>query len=210
MRPNLVSSDMHNPADLPIAKVVERINNLNQGIANFWSTSAGWAPVEAAGLLEKSRLDWQVSLSETLTLWLHEPSKTLTSGELILAWANLGSLVEGTLKTFLSVWYHDYKVDIENLKKAGAYHEKKAKIKEPDGLSLEPLKQYFKLKKLLSGKSTAFIELVQARRNAIHAFKNHNIGTTAEFRNALRSYLELLREVNGRLPYPDDVYVPQE
>jgi hypothetical protein len=80
-------------------EIVQRITKLNSGIQKFWSKSHGWAPVEAAGLLAKSRLDWQVSLSKTLTLWLQK--KPLTPGELILAWSNLGSLVEGTLKTFL-------------------------------------------------------------------------------------------------------------
>jgi hypothetical protein len=152
----------------------------------------------------------RISLSETLLIWLHEPPKALTPGELILAWANLGSLVEGTLKTFLSVWYKDYADDLENLKKANAFDKKKDTLLEPDGLRLEQLKQYFKLRKLLSAESIALIDLVQQRRNAIHAFKDKNIGTTKEFQGALRSYLAMLREVNSSLPYPDDMYVPQE
>src|SRR5262249_49332910 len=147
----------------------------------FWSKSHGWAPVEAAGLLSKSRLDWQVFLSETLYLWVKKPSHALTPGELILAWANLGSLLEGTLKTFLSVWYKDYAADVDNLKQADVFNKKKNKILEPDGLTLEPLRKYFKHKGLLSKESLALIELVQQRRNAIHAFKNKNIGTTKEF-----------------------------
>lgn len=104
-----------------IAEVVDRIETSNQGIAKFWSKSDGWAPVAAAGLLGKSRLDWQASLSGSLRLWMREPSNALTPAELILAWANLGSLVEGTIKTLLSVWYETYKADIDNLKKANAY-----------------------------------------------------------------------------------------
>ena len=53
------------------------------------------------------------------------------------------SLVEGTLKTFLSVWYKDYAGDIDNLKLANVYDKKKDKILEPDGLTLEPLRKYF-------------------------------------------------------------------
>jgi hypothetical protein len=189
-------------------EIVQRITKLNSGIQKFWSKSHGWAPVEAAGLLAKSRLDWQVSLSKTLTLWLQK--KPLTPGELILAWSNLGSLVEGTLKTFLSVWYKDYIKDIEYLKKSNAYHYKKGKPLEPDALTLGPLALYFKNKKFLSAESTVFINLVHARRNAIHAFKGKDIGTADELQKAVASYLKLLREVNRRLPYPDDVYVPQE
>lgn len=194
---------------LTLKDVVGRIIKLNAGLYRFWSKSEGWAPIEAAGLLSKSRLDWQVSLSETLRIWTKK-TKPLTPGELILAWANLGSLVEGTLKTFLSVWYNDYKADVDNLKQANVYDKKKGQIREPDGLTLEPLKQYFNQKKLLGKESLALVELVQLRRNAIHAFKDKKIGNTAEFRKALKSYLDMLREVNLGLPYPDDIYIPRE
>ncbi|MGD9712127.1 MAG: hypothetical protein AB7V46_08695, partial [Thermomicrobiales bacterium] len=55
---------------MAIAEVVDRIETLNQGIAKFWSKSDGWAPVAAAGLLGKSRLDWQASLAGSLRLWM--------------------------------------------------------------------------------------------------------------------------------------------
>jgi hypothetical protein len=194
---------------LKLNDVVGRIVKLNAGLHKFWSKSHGWAPIEAAGLLSKSRLDWQVSLSETLHIWTKK-KKPLTPGELILAWTNLGSLVEGTLKTFLSVWYKDYAGDVENLKLAKGYNHKKDQIPEPDGLTLEPLKRYFNHKKLLSKAGLDLIELAQQRRNAVHAFKDKQIGNTAEFHGALRSYLDMLREVNLRLPYPDDIYAPRE
>ncbi|WP_272480015.1 hypothetical protein [Aquibacillus koreensis] len=37
-------------------------------------------------------------------------------GDLILAWANLGTLVEGTIKLFLSVYLNDYLDDSTNYK----------------------------------------------------------------------------------------------
>jgi hypothetical protein len=58
--------------------------------------------------------------------------------------------------------------------------------------------------------AAALIELVQARRNAIHAFKDRPIGDDAEFQNAIHCYLSLLRAVNNQLPYPDDISVPRE
>jgi hypothetical protein len=161
---------------MAITEVVDRIETLNQGIAKFWSKSDGWAPVAAAGLLGKSRLDWQASLSGSLRLWLREPSNALTPAELILAWANLGSLVEGTIKTLLSVWYETYKADIDNLKKANAYDNAKQVAHAPDGLGLEKLRNYCKTKKLLGAEGETLVELVQQRRNAIHAFKDRPIG----------------------------------
>jgi hypothetical protein len=195
---------------MAITEVVDRIETLNQGIAKFWSKSDGWAPVTAAGLLGKSRLDWQASLSGSLRLWIREPSDALAPAKLILAWANLGSLVEGTIKTLLSVWYETYKADIDNLKKANAYDNAKQMAHAPDGLGLEKLRNYCKAQKLFGAEGDALVELVQQRRNAIHAFKDRPIGDGFEFQNAVRSYLALLRTINGRLPYPDAMYEPRE
>jgi hypothetical protein len=52
--------------------------------------------------------------------------------------------------------------------------------------------------------------MVQRRRNAIHAFKESSIGTEDELHAALATFLEFVRFINGRLPYPDGYYVPRE
>jgi hypothetical protein len=179
-------------------KIVERIVSGNKQLASFWSTSHGWAPDEAADLMSKSRLDWQVELSETLNLW---SSDELKSGQLILAWANLGALIEGTLKLFLAVYYMDYQRDADSFKSKG-------KLVEPDSLALEKLKQFFTKKSLLSDKQISEIELVQQRRNAIHAFRERPIGTKSEYDDCVSKYLELMIDINHRLPYPDEMYEP--
>jgi hypothetical protein len=191
-------------------EVIQRIETLNRGLALFWKAAHGWAPLEAAGLLSKSRLDWQVSLSSSLRLWLREPLQALNDGDLILAWANLGSLVEGTLKLLLSVYYDDFQKDIDALKAAGAYNQKKHALMPPDGLTLEPLRKYVLARDLVGPAGTALIKLVQERRNAIHAFKDRPIGDATEFWQAVRDYLALLHSVNGRLPYPGDLWRPKE
>jgi hypothetical protein len=196
--------------ELTIKEIIARIESLNAGLKNFWSKANGWAPIEAAGLLSKSRLDWQVSLSASLRNWLRDPPVAISEGDLILAWANLGSLVEGTLKLLLSVYHHDYQSDIDALKAANAYDHKKGKPKSPDGLQLEQLRQFVMAHDLLGAEGDALVDLVQQRRNAIHAFKDRPIGTGAEFQAAVRGYLKLLRSVNNRLPYPDEQYVPRE
>jgi len=56
-------------SSIDIDKVIEHIASLNRGLKEFWSSAKGWAPIEAAQLLTKSRLDWQVSLSHSLRLW---------------------------------------------------------------------------------------------------------------------------------------------
>ncbi len=179
-------------------KIVKRIISGNQQLASFWSVSHGWAPDEAAKLMSKSRLDWQVELSEALDIW---SSDELKDGQLILAWANLGALIEGTLKLFLAVYYMDYAGDAESFKKKG-------KLIEPDSLALEKLKQFFKKKSLLNDEQVSHIELVQQRRNAIHAFKDRPIGTKNEYHECVSKYLELMIYINNSLPYPDSIYGP--
>lgn len=196
--------------EMPIHQVIKRIENLNRGLAHFWKAAHSWAPVEAAGLLSKSRLDWQVSLSSSLSLWWRDPPNSLSDGELILAWANLGSLIEGTLKLFLSVYYNDFRNDIDNFKASGIYNKKSKSSKSPDGLTLEPLRKYVLAGALVEPEGDALIKKVQDRRNAIHAFQDRPIGDDAEFWGAVRGYLNMLRGVNDRLPYPDDLYGPRE
>lgn len=185
---------MPDPNGMPIEEIIEHIIMLNNDLRKFWSTAEGWAPIEAAELLNKSRLDWQVSLSHCLKLWVATSSAESEDGILILAWANLGSLIEGSMKLFLSVYYKTYKSDIDAIRRKG-------KLQDPDGLQLEQLRLFFK-KKIWNNTFDGFVLSIQQRRNAIHAFKDRSIGTKDEFISNVRAYLNILRYINLRLPYP--------
>lgn len=193
---------MPDPTNMSVDEVIERIIKLNEGLRKFWGRAEGWAPLEAAELISNSRLDRQVSLSHCLKLWIASIKPELEDGHLILAWANLGSLMEGSMKLFLSVWYKTYISDIDAIKRKG-------KLQDPDVLQLEPLRQFFK-KRIWDDTFDTYIQTIQQQRNAIHAFKDRDIGTKEEFTNNIRIYLNILRYINYRLPYPDDVYAPKE
>lgn len=189
--------------EIYIEDVIQRIIKLNEGLQKFWEDSEGWAPPEAAWLLEKSRLDWQVSLSNCLKIWISKPSKKESDGFLILGWANLGSLVEGTMKLFLSVWYEVYKDDQDLI------IMRRGQLQDPDVLKLEAMRQYFK-KKIWDDTWDTWVLRIQRRRNAIHAFKERDIGTHSDLLDEIRKYLEFLRYMNARLPYPDEMHGPLE
>jgi hypothetical protein len=195
---------------LSIAEVIDRIETMNNGLAKFWTKATGWASIEAAGLLSKSRLDRQISLSVTFRYWDKPVGVELTDGELILAWTNLGSLVEGSLKLFLSVYFSTYKEDIDGQKKANAFDHKKQVTKSPDGLSIEPLRLYCLQRGIIDEEANKLVALIQDRRNAIHAFQDKPVGNRIELENAIKGYLQLLRQLNSRLPYPDEIYAPTE
>jgi len=80
-----------------------KLQNHTRHTLNFWKSGAkGWAPQKASEKLEIARIDWLLSLSDTLTIWCKKNNK-MTDGELILAYANLGALVEGWLKLFYCI-----------------------------------------------------------------------------------------------------------
>jgi hypothetical protein len=191
--------------------IVDAITITNRKLQQFWSSAHGWAPEDAAELLNVSRLDWQVSLSKSLSLWAHLDDTR--QGDLILAWANLGALIEGSLKLFLSVFLHDYTSHIDSGKKlkeiAGdkkffvQFTNKQGLVRAPDIIELEKLIQFFAKLGILSTQQIDFLKRVQQKRNAIHAYKNRNIGNFSDFHFSLNEYWDLLSELEYRLPYPD-------
>jgi hypothetical protein len=161
---------------------------------DFWKHSRGWAPAETSDLLDKSMLECQSSLASSLARWVGANSP----GDLILAWANLGALVEGHLKLFLCVYYNDYRSDVAAILRKG-------KLADPDGCGLELLRNFFAKRIWDVGTNwNSYVHLVQQRRNAIHAFKHRNIGTFVEWQKNLRLHLSFIRDVSGRFPYPDN------
>jgi hypothetical protein len=162
---------------------VEAIVRINDGLKRFWSQASGWAPIAAAQLLNRSRLDWQVSLSHTLFRWLPPFRPDEAHGFIILGYANVGALVEGSLKLFFSVWYEDYRQDVDAIRK-------KERIVDPDALTIESLKILFD--KRITKKFTSWIQHIQERRNAIHAFRSRPIGSQQDLKEDIRRYLEFL------------------
>ena len=195
---------------LTIADAIARIGKLNEGLRVFWSKAHGWAPNDAADLMSKSRLDRQVSLSRSLRHWIIDPPGSIEDGDLILGWANLGSLIEGTIRLFLAVFYQDYKNDLSTLKQTLAWHKTKQKLLDPDGLHLNVLITYVEKANLFDIDEINYFRTVQQYRNAIHAFQDKSIGTGSELHAAVKQYLGLLRSTSSRLPYPDQSYEPKE
>ena len=107
---------------------------------------------------------------------------------------------------FLSVWYDSYKNGVDTI-------TKRAVIQDPDGIGikLEDLRIFFK-KNIWHQDDDwdAWIARIQFRRNAIHAFKDRNIGTHAELIADIQRYRIFLHRINGQLPYPDDIFIPTE
>lgn len=102
-------------------ELCRRIAKLTGSMMDFWA-DGGWAQAEAANLLDRSMLNWQSSLAESLSHW------------------------------------------------------------------------------------NPFVQLVQQRRNAVHAFQHREIGSFAEWTEALRLHLSFVRDVGGHLPVPEECF----
>lgn len=180
---------------------IHDIVSIHRHWLEFWGTG-GWAQDDAARLLSQSHLDWLVSLSECLNLWIRADSeKRLNAGELILAWANLGSLVEGSMKLFLSVYKNDY----DNNPILG----RKNKAIDPDILTLERLRQFFSKHVWTDSqfnKWNSWIEQIRDKRNAIHAYQHRELGDYSLFEESLHYYLRFILEIEGQVPYPDEQF----
>ena len=178
-------------------ETVAAIADYNQRLTDFWGSAHGWAPMEAASLLSMARLDWQVELSRTLSLWLEPRDAATQNAVLILAWVNLGALVEGTMKWFLSVFCNDYQHDVD------AIRDKLGGVRTPDALMLDPLRQFFQRRVWVDGdRWNAWVLHVQQRRNAIHSFRDRELGSQEEFIEDIATYFDFLCELDGRVPYP--------
>jgi hypothetical protein len=180
-------------------KDIEKIIRVTDAQASFWKKAHGWAPVTAADLLSKSRLDRHCSLARTLKDYMKKPTPEETDGRLILAYATLRALCEGTIKLTFSVWYDDYQKDVDSLKKKG-------KLIDPDGASFDPLIALYGKK--FTQAWTPMFRKIQERGNAIHAFKDRPLGSYTELQETIVEYCQFLIDADSRLPYPEGASMP--
>lgn len=158
------------------------------------NNSRGWAPYEAANLLEVARLDWLSDLTELLPFFMDKASNSMTEGELLLGYATLGALIEGWLKLFYCVYYLDY---VQHNK--ATY--KNGNLVDPNDLKFEQLKVLSRGILWPQGSDyDTWLEKVQHRRNAIHAFNNRDLGNKAEYLNDIEVYCAFVDEVWSRIP----------
>lgn len=165
--------------------------------ALLWKEARGIAPNSVANKLDNAMLEWQSELTKTLKIWI-DKGLIMSTGELILARANLGAVVESWLKFFYSVYYDDYcKNPITN---------KKGKMIEPEKASFDDLKNFSSGKLWVDAKSSEYlwVDSVQKKRNAIHSFRYRDIGTTQEFLNDINHLYDFVDNVLSHFPPLED------
>lgn len=172
--------------------IIDHICVSTSAIMREWKNAYGWAPDSTANKLDNAMLEWIVELTECLRIWF-DKGNFMTNGELILARANMGSLVECWLKFFYCVYYEDY---CENPK-----YDKKGKIVEPNRMIFEALKQFSRgILWSTNDKWDNWVERIQKQRNAIHAFDFKEIGNNNDFLEDIDLYGEYINLIIKRLP----------
>ena len=166
--------------------------------ALIWKDVHGIAPDNAAKKLDVAMLDWQSELTKTLKIWI-DKGLDMTVGELILARANLGAVVESWLRFFYCVFYDDY---INQPMK-----NKKGQILEPEkDMRFEDLKKFSTgiLWDDEKSKDYIWVDSIQKKRNAIHSFTYKDIGTPLDFLLDVDYLCEFVDMILNHLPPVED------
>ena len=166
--------------------------------ALIWKDVHGIAPDNAAKKLDIAMLDWQSELTKTLKIWI-DKGLDMTVGELILARANLGAVVESWLRFFYCVFYDDY---INQPMK-----NKKGQILEPEkDMRFEDLKKFSTgiLWDDVNSKDYIWVDSIQKKRNAIHSFTYKDIGTPLDFLLDVDYLCEFVDMILNHLPPVED------
>lgn len=174
----------------------------------LWKDVYGIASNASATKLNKAMLEWHKELTDALEIWINK-GLAMSSGELILACANLGAVVESWLKFFYCVYYDDYrKKPITKMDK----NHKRIKV-QPEDAEFDDLKK-FSTGKLWSNKTSKeylWVGAVQHKRNAIHSFKYRDVGTAQDFLDDIDHLYDFVDSIIFHLPpleeciesYPD-------
>ncbi|TPG68243.1 hypothetical protein EEL32_08390 [Brevibacillus laterosporus] len=91
---------------MPIEQVVDEVIERHTSIHASWSIPPRSEKLSVAHLVTVDTLLCQISLSKSLRRWIDMQSTE--PGDLLLAWTNIGLLVEGTMKWFLSIFHEEF------------------------------------------------------------------------------------------------------
>ena len=169
-----------------------------------WPRAGGWAPSNAADLLEVARLDRQLSFAHTLRDNFVPFPKESADARQILGYATLRSLCEGGIQLFITVYYNDYIADKKPITRR-SQKTGEDKIVDPESAQFSDLIKFY----LRNGDPAfaSFLARVKTGGDGIHHFRDRDIGTQDELKAdivRLRDFLASIdTQLPGPAPYPD-------
>lgn len=167
----------------------------------FWPNSLGWATQEVVDQLGSAEMERHTSVATSLSYWPERLELHGTIGEYLLAWACLGSVVEGGLKVFFCVYTYDWQQDDD----APTSYENGGKRKQnkPSRTMLDSLLKYAKKRNIFEPHDLEMMALVRDQRNLIHPLKQGETLMGSEFNCALVAVASIYQSIDDRIPYPD-------
>lgn len=179
---------------------IDKIVRVTAALNKFWSNCGGWAPDNAADLLQEARLDRQISFAHTLVDYIDPFPEEVREARIILGYATLRSMSEGAIKLFFSAFVEDYLND-------SAAIIRRNNIVSPERIGFDDLIRLY----IMKGDSSFedYLRRIQYRGNAIHHFRDRDIGCQNELILDIKKYKDFLLTVNSQLPYPDEVMDPR-
>ena len=176
----------------------DKLLKLTKNETLIWKKARGVAPNKTADKMDVAMLEWLNELTIALKIWI-DKGHNMSSGELILARVNMGAVVESWLKFFYCVYYDDY---VKN----PILNKNKNKTIEPENATFEDLKNFSSDKLWIDKKSTEYgwVDSVQKKRNAIHAFRYREIGSTQDFLDDITHLFNFVNKIIDQFPPLED------
>lgn len=181
-------------SDQKIKESIEGIIEKNRSFGIFWGNLDklsgrvdGWAPnCTAQELLSNVCFESQLSLSYRLRELCRSHPKEEDVAKLILMHTALGSLLESTLKFFITVYIFNIS---EKNKKIGTKN-------------LHQIEKILKENRIFEQEQLQWIKSMRESRNSIHSFNKQNIDEWNKLKLNISKYNVFLDEIDTRLPWP--------
>ncbi|MDD2391665.1 MAG: hypothetical protein PHU94_01845 [Bacilli bacterium] len=205
-------------------KTIDEIIALIEDMCFFWKNSQGWAPKEVSEEFDNLEMDRFSDFTKNLHKFKKEE---LSEGELVLVYTIIGSILEGVMIIFYTMWLESYNTDIKDEEyrqiskldegetydyKYRKWERKENNYKKPSELGLELLK-VFSVERLFSNNDDRsikfwkkYITIIQENRNSIHVMKKRRIDNSETLNEKLELLVELIKLVDSKLIYPDGYY----
>ena len=160
----------------------------------------GWTPPkEAMELLDEVWFNVQISLSCRLREFFREHPEDENTAKLIVLWTLLGSLVENTLRFFLSIYILN--VDESKYKKL-LFFKKELMISKANFINII---KFIKKEEIFNNNDYNWVEWfdeIRDLRNSVHSFNKKEICDPSELEDHILKYKNFLECIDGRLPWP--------
>ena len=182
-------------------KDIEQIVKKHKEFKTFWGRlreihiDDSWScPEDVVNLLDDIWFEVQISLSYKLREFFREHPEEENLAKLISLWVILGSLVENTLRFFLSIYMLETK--------ESEYKKYLYKNGTISTVRFADLICFFKKEEILDSNLLEWLSEIRKLRNSVHSFNRRELYNSTKLEEYIVQYKDFLEEIDERLPWP--------